>query len=79
MGQVVHAVGKVGGQSLLRVAFGAEQVVISADRPDVPIAVDGENRPDLTAPFEFTSRPGALRLRVPTDPAPRTVDVLLSW
>jgi len=76
MGQVVHAVGKVGGQSLLRVAFGAEQVVISAGRPDVPIAVDGDGP---VAPFEFTSRPGALRLRVPTDPAPRTVDVLLSW
>ena len=74
-----HAVGTAVSQSVLRAAFGAEQVVISADRPDVPIAVDGENRPDLTAPFEFTSRPGALRLLVPTDPAPRTVDVLLSW
>lgn len=63
----------------LRAAFGGEQIVLTADRPDVPIAVDGEVRPDLTAPFEFSSRHEALRLIVPHDPAPRSIEILLSW
>ena len=53
--------------------------MIASDRPDVPIAVDGELRSDLVAPFEFGSRHGALRLVVPADPTPRTAEVALSW
>jgi diacylglycerol kinase family enzyme len=66
-------------ESLLRAAAGVDQVTISSDRDDVPIALDGETRPELTPPFAFRSRPGALRLHVPTDPRQRTLDVNLSW
>jgi diacylglycerol kinase family enzyme len=76
---LTHAIGAAISEQELRAAFGADRVVIASDRPDVPIAVDGELRPDLTAPFEFASRRGALRLVVPDDPAPRPVEVLLSW
>ena len=55
------------------------RVVITSNRPDVPVAIDGELRLDLLAPFEFASRSGALRLIVPSDPAPSTVEVILSW
>ena len=65
-------------EDALRAAFGAERVGITSSRPDVPVAVDGELRPDLTAPFEFASRHGGLRLVVPSDPAPRTVEIQLS-
>ena len=76
---LVHDAESIIRQSALRAAAGVERVTIAADRADVPIAVDGEDRPDLLAPFDFASRPGALRLLVPTDPGPRTVDVRLSW
>ncbi|MFN8127058.1 MAG: diacylglycerol kinase family protein [Candidatus Nanopelagicales bacterium] len=76
---LAHAVDAAITKQTLRAAFGAERVVISSDTPEVPIAVDGEHRPDLTAPFEFRSRKGALRLIVPDDPAPREVQILLSW
>ena len=49
----------------MRAAFGADRVIITSGRPDVPAAVDGELRPDLTAPFDFASRHGGLRLVVP--------------
>jgi diacylglycerol kinase family enzyme len=75
----VHAAEGIIHKQALRAAFGTERVVITSDRPDVPIAVDGELRPDLLAPFEVASRPAALRLAVPADPRPRTVEVALSW
>lgn len=74
-GLVESAVSK----TLLRAAYGAEQIVVESDRDDIPVAVDGELRPDLTAPFTFTSHRGALRLLVPADPAPTPVSVHLSW
>ena len=79
LSSLVHAVGAILEQRVLRGAFGAARVEISADRPDVPIAVDGERRRDLTAPFTFVSRPGALRLRVPQDASSTTVGIHLSW
>jgi diacylglycerol kinase family enzyme len=76
---LVHVVGAVLHKKALRAAFGVDRVEITSNRPDVPIAIDGELRPDLLAPFEFASRSGALRLIVPSDPAPRKVEVILSW
>ena len=75
----VHAAGAIVHDQTLRGAYGVDRVVIASDRPDVPVAVDGELRPDLVAPFEFASRHGALRLVVPADPTPRAVEVALSW
>lgn len=75
----LHDAEDVVHEQALRAAYGVDRVVITSDRPDVPVAVDGELRPNLMAPFEFASRPGALRLLVPADPAPRTVEVALSW
>ena len=75
----VHAADEVIHQQTMRAAFGAGQVLITSDRPDVPVAVDGELRPDLVAPFQFASRHRALRLLVPSNPAPRPVEVVLSW
>lgn len=66
-------------QSMLAAAFGAPEVVIDCDPADVPVAVDGEHRPDLSGPLRFESRPGALRLRVPQDPGPVTLPVTLVW
>ena len=76
---VVHAAGQIFGDQTLRGAYGVDRVVIAADRSDVPVAVDGELRPDLVAPFEFASRHGALRLVVPTDPTPSPAEITLSW
>ena len=76
---VAHAAREAVQDDALRGAYGGNRVVITSDRPDVPVAVDGELRPDLVAPFEFASRHGALRLVVPADPTPRTVEVALSW
>jgi diacylglycerol kinase family enzyme len=75
----IHAAEGIVHEQALRAAYGADRVVITSDRPDVPIAVDGELRPDLLAPFQFASRHAALRLTVPADPRPRTVEVALSW
>lgn len=76
---VKHAVHSVFSQDLLRAAFGAAHFTIGADQPEVPIAVDGEVRSDLTAPFEFSSQPGGLRLIVPTDTAPHEIAITLEW
>jgi diacylglycerol kinase family enzyme len=76
---VAHAVGAALSQQLLQVAHGAGRIVVRADRPDIPVAVDGELRPDLTAPLTFTSRSRAMRLVVPTDPTPERVDVRIAW
>ena len=75
----VHAAGEIVHDQTLRGAYGVDRVVITSDRPDVPVAVDGELRPDLVAPFEFASRHSALHLVVPADPTPRAVEVGLSW
>lgn len=79
MTALVHAAGAVIHEQAMRAAFGADRVVMTSSRPDVPVAVDGELRSDLVAPFDFASRHGGLRLVVPSDPAPRTVEIQLSW
>ncbi len=76
---VEHAVHSVFSQDLLYAAFGAAHITIGSDRPDVPIAVDGEVRPDLTAPFDFSSQPGGLRVIVPGDSTPKETAITLDW
>lgn len=66
-------------KSVLRAAFATTSTTISASRPDVPVAVDGEHRGDIQAPFTVASRAGALTLRVPDDPAPLPLHVTLRW
>lgn len=77
--KVSSVVGAAMSKTLLRAAYGAPRIVVSSDDPDVPVAVDGELRADLGAPFAFASHPGALRLLVPTDPSPAPLSVHLSW
>ena len=76
---VEHAVHAVFSQELLRAAFGTTRFAVNADRPDIPIAVDGEVRSDLTAPFVFASEPGGLRVLVPADPSAEAVSITLEW
>lgn len=76
---LVHDVESLARNSPLRAAFGATHVSIGSDRPAVPIAVDGEHRPDLQSPFDIASRQGALRLIVPAPSGSETVEVVLSW
>ncbi len=65
--------------SALRAAFGAERIRIDSDVSAIPVAIDGEERPDVTAPLVLASRKQGLRLIVPDDPRPSDVKVVLSW
>jgi diacylglycerol kinase family enzyme len=44
----------------------AREVVVTADVPEIPVGIDGETV-RLTTPVRCTSRPGALRVRLPKD------------
>lgn len=66
-------------RALLRAAFGTPELTVEADRADVPIAIDGEFRPDVTAPFAISSAAGALRLIVGDDPGEIDLGVALHW
>ena len=79
MGNVASIVSAEVHRTLLRAAFGAAEVNVAADRADVPIAIDGEFRPDVTAPFAIKSRAGALRLIVGDDPSATDIGVTLQW
>ncbi|MFC5216805.1 diacylglycerol/lipid kinase family protein [Streptomyces coerulescens] len=55
-----------GQQSRGLISLAAEEVVVHADAPDVPVGVDGEAL-ELPAPVVCRVMPGALRVRVPRD------------
>ena len=62
----------------LRMAEAAE-VVVTADVPEVPVGIDGETV-RLSAPVRCTSRPGALRVRLPRErPGMRPAHGRWSW
>lgn len=77
--QIRELAARLATRATMRVAFGAPEVVVQSDVATVPVAVDGEVRPDLVAPFTFASRHRALQLVLPDDPAPVTVGIDLSW
>src|SRR4051794_8954548 len=62
-----EAVGLLGGAHRrgLRLAEGRE-VVVTADVPEVPVGIDGETV-TLATPVRCTTRPGALRIRLPRE------------
>ncbi|MFI5617625.1 diacylglycerol/lipid kinase family protein [Streptomyces sp. NPDC051567] len=55
-----------GGQAAAATVLEARTVVVSADAPTIPVAVDGEALV-LPTPVHCAVRPGALRVRVPRD------------
>jgi diacylglycerol kinase family enzyme len=70
-----QAAGLVGGRrSRGLTVLAADQVVVDADVPHIPVGVDGEAL-SLPTPVRCTVRPGALRVRVPRNrpgvPPPR--------
>jgi diacylglycerol kinase family enzyme len=74
------AVGLLNGASTQGLRRGeAPQVLVTADRPEVPVGIDGETV-RLTAPVRCTVRPGALRVRLPRDrPGIRPPRGRLDW
>jgi diacylglycerol kinase family enzyme len=62
----------------LRLAEGPE-VVITADAPEIPVGIDGETV-RLATPVRCTTRPGALRIRLPRErPGVRPPRSRLDW
>ena len=65
------------GQGLTVVT--AEEVVVDADAPEIPVGIDGETIM-MPAPVRCTIRPKALRVRVPRDrPGTRPPKAALDW
>jgi diacylglycerol kinase family enzyme len=60
-----QAIGLLNGASLQGVQWAeAREVLVTSDEASVPVGIDGETV-RLTTPVRCTSRPGALRLRLP--------------
>jgi diacylglycerol kinase family enzyme len=75
-----QAVGLLNGASRqgLRLAE-VREVLVTADSPEIPVGIDGETV-RLTTPVRCTSRPGALRVRLPRDrPGVRPPRARVSW
>jgi hypothetical protein len=57
----------------------AEEVVVDADVPEIPVGIDGETVM-MPTPVRCTIQPRALRVRVPRDrPGTRPVKPALDW
>ena len=57
----------------------AREVVVTADAPTIPVGIDGE-AVRLPTPVRCTTRPGALRVRLPRDrPGTRPPGTALAW
>ncbi|MEU9131391.1 diacylglycerol kinase family protein [Kitasatospora sp. NPDC048540] len=69
----------LGAQSAGITELTATEVVVTADAPEIPVAVDGESLM-LPVPVRCTLRPGALRVRVPRDrPGNPRTGLLRNW
>ncbi len=62
--QAVGLLNRAHERGLLRTE--TREVRVRADQPEIPVGIDGETV-RLTAPVRCTSRPGALRVRLPRD------------
>jgi diacylglycerol kinase family enzyme len=58
------AVGLLGGGGMM--VLTADEVVVDADEPEIPVGIDGETVM-MPTPVRCAVRPGALRVRVPRD------------
>jgi diacylglycerol kinase family enzyme len=74
------AVGLVNGASTSGLQRAeTREVVVTADRPDIPVGIDGETV-RLATPVRCTIRPGALRVRLPRErPGVRPPRGRLDW
>jgi diacylglycerol kinase family enzyme len=71
------AVGLLGGGGVL--ALAADEVVVDADEPEIPVGIDGETVM-MPTPVRCAIRPGALRVRVPRDrPGVRPPKPRIDW
>ncbi|MGY1753474.1 diacylglycerol/lipid kinase family protein [Blastococcus sp. SYSU D01042] len=79
--QAVALLNRAHERGLLRLE--AHEVRVTADRAEIPVGIDGETV-RLTSPVLCTSRPGALRVRLPRDrpgirPPRGALDVAALW
>jgi diacylglycerol kinase family enzyme len=71
------AVGLLGGGGVL--ALAADEVVVDADEPEIPVGIDGETVM-MPTPVRCAIRPQALRVRVPRDrPGVRPPKPRIDW
>ena len=71
------AVGLLGGGGVM--ALAADEVVLDADEPQIPVGIDGETIM-MPTPVRCAIRPGALRVRVPRDrPGVRPPKPRIDW
>jgi diacylglycerol kinase family enzyme len=71
------AVGLLGGGGVMVLA--ADEVVVDADEPEIPVGIDGETVM-MPTPVRCAVRPGALRVRVPRDrPGVRPPKPRIDW
>lgn len=71
------AVGLLGGGGVM--ALAADEVVVDADEPEIPVGIDGETVM-MPTPVRCAVRPGALRVRVPRDrPGVRPPKPRIDW
>jgi diacylglycerol kinase family enzyme len=75
--QAVALLRRAGVGGLVRAE--AAEVVVSSDRPEIPVGIDGETA-RLATPVHCTIRPQALRVRLPRDrPGVRPPGARLDW
>jgi hypothetical protein len=71
------AVGLLGGGGVM--ALAAEEVVVDADEPEIPVGIDGETVM-MPTPVRCVIQPRALRVRVPRDrPGVRPPKPRIDW
>ena len=71
------AVGLLGGGGVM--VLTADEVVVDADEPEIPVGIDGETVM-MPTPVRCAIRPGALRVRVPRDrPGVRPPKPRIDW
>jgi len=77
VGSAVRAVELLGGRGVT--ILSADEVVVEADVPQIPVGIDGETVM-MATPVRCAIRPRALRVRVPRDrPGTRTPEPKLDW
>ena len=75
--QAIEVIRRGHGQGLTTLT--ADEVVVEADAPEIPVGIDGETIM-MTTPVRCSIRPGALRVVVPRDrPGVPEASPALDW